>query len=89
MFECNEVAMPSDPNQVMHNFDESAPSQYPYREAIRSLMYLSVGTRPDITHAVGMLSRYMEKPTIVHENAVKRIFKYLRGTINHAWFALY
>lgn len=57
-------------------------SNYPYRGAVGSLMYLSVGTRPDITHAVGIASRYLENPRIVHENAVKRIFKYLNGTIN-------
>lgn len=46
-------------------------------------MYLSVGTRPDITHAVGIVSRYLENPTVVHENCVRRIFKYLNGTINY------
>lgn len=79
---CNPVMTPSDPNQVLHNFSESEPSGYPYREAVGSIMYLSVGTRPDITHAVAIASRYLEKPSIVHENAVKRILKYLKGTIN-------
>lgn len=82
MDNCNSVATPSDPNQVLHNFGESEKSTYPYREAVGSLMYLSVGTRPDITHAVGLASRYLENPTVVHENHVKRIFKYLKGTIN-------
>lgn len=45
-------------------------------------MYLSVGTRPDIAHAVGIASRYLENPTVVHERHVKRILKYLKGTIN-------
>ena len=82
MENCNSVATPSDSNKILHNFVDSEPSKYPYREAVGSLMYLSVATRPDITYAVAIASRYLENPTIVHENAVKRIFKYLKGTIN-------
>lgn len=80
---CYEVSTPSDPNQVLHSFIESEPSKYPYREAVGSLMYLSLGTRPDITHAVAVASRYLEKPTTEHENAVKRILKYLKGTAKY------
>lgn len=82
MENCNGVATPSDTNKVLHDFVDSEASKYPYREAVGSLMYLSVGTRPDISHAVAMASRYLEKPTIAHENAVKRIFKYLKNTLN-------
>lgn len=35
-----------------------------YQSAIRSLMYLSVSTRPDITYAVGNLARFSSKPTL-------------------------
>ena len=42
-------------------------------------MYLSVGTRPNITFAVNKVNQYLEKPKI-YWNAVKRIFKYLKGT---------
>lgn len=82
MENCNAVATPGDTNKLLHDFADSKASKYPYEEAVGSLMYSSVGTRPDITHAVGMASRYLEKPTIAHENAVKRIFKYLKNTIN-------
>ena len=47
---------------------------------IGSLMYAMVCTRPDITHAVGVLSKYMSKPGKEHWTTVKRVFKYLRGT---------
>lgn len=46
-------------------------------------MYLSVATRPDITFAVNLASRYVEKPTKVTWNAVKRILKYLKGTTGY------
>ena len=52
----------------------------PYREAIGSLMYAALGTRPDIAFAVQALSRYSTKFGPVHWNAVKRVFSYLKGT---------
>lgn len=82
MQNCDGVSTPSDTNQAMHNFDESEPSSYPYRELIGSLMYLAVGTRPDIAHAVAVASRFLEKPTVVHERAAKRILKYINKTLN-------
>ena len=52
----------------------------PYREAIGSLMYASVATRPDITFAVSTLSQFLDNPGDAHWEAVKRIFRYLSGT---------
>jgi hypothetical protein len=52
----------------------------PYRQAIGSLMYLAVGTRPDIAFAVSMLSRFLNNPGDAHWEAVKRLFRYLKGT---------
>lgn len=54
----------------------------PYREAVGSLMYASLGTRPDITYAVSILSRFSENPGRAHWDAVKRVFRYLSGTKN-------
>ncbi len=51
-----------------------------YREAIGSLMYASVATRPDISFAVSTLSRFLEDPGNAHWEVVKRIFRYLSGT---------
>lgn len=76
------VGVPADPNQPLHKFDETDDSTYPYREVVGSLMYLAVGTRPDIAYAVGVVSRFLEHPKLVHERAVKRILKYLSGTID-------
>ena len=52
----------------------------PYREAVGSLMYASLGTRPDITYAVSALSRFSENPGRAHWEACKRVFRYLMGT---------
>lgn len=87
MEEANPVAIPADPSQQL-SLSEPAGDQEdittaPYREAVGSFMYLSIATRPDITFAVNQASRYLEKPTTTHWRAVKRILKYLKGTINH------
>lgn len=58
----------------------------PYRQAIGSLMYLSVATRPDITYAVNKISQFLEQPTKAHWNKVKRILKYLKGTSRHGLY---
>ncbi len=52
----------------------------PYREAIGSLMYLAVVTRPDIAFAVSQLSQFLDNPGPQHWEAVKRVFRYLIGT---------
>jgi hypothetical protein len=52
----------------------------PYREAIGSLMYASIGTRPDITFAVTLLSQYLQNPGRAHWEQAKRVIRYLKGT---------
>ena len=52
----------------------------PYQEAVGSLTYVSLGTRPDITYAVQTVSRFSKNPEEAHWEAVKRIFRYLKGT---------
>ncbi|GJX65877.1 retrovirus-related pol polyprotein from transposon TNT 1-94 [Tanacetum coccineum] len=52
-----------------------------YRGMVGTLMYLTA-SRPDLTFNVCMCARYQAKPIEKHLHAIKRIFKYLRGTIN-------
>ena len=52
----------------------------PYREAVGSLMYLMTSTRPDIAQAVGAVSKHNNNFGPQHWTAVKRIFRYLKGT---------
>ena len=58
-------------------------SSIPYREAVGKLMYAMVCTRPDIASAVREVSKHMGGYNEQHWNAVKRILRYLRGTIGH------
>nr|GEZ49076.1 hypothetical protein [Tanacetum cinerariifolium] len=58
-----------------------------YRSMIGALMYLT-SSRPDIVHAACLCDRYQAKPTEKHLKEVKRIFRYLRGTINTGlWYS--
>ncbi|GKC61543.1 retrovirus-related pol polyprotein from transposon TNT 1-94, partial [Tanacetum coccineum] len=52
-----------------------------FRGMVGSLMYLT-SSRPDLVFAVCMCARYQAKPTKKHLEAIKRIFRYLKGTIN-------
>ncbi|GJZ76811.1 copia protein [Tanacetum coccineum] len=57
-----------------------------YRSMIGALMYLT-SSRPDIVHATCLCARYQAKPTEKHLKEVKRIFRYLRGTVNMSlWY---
>ncbi|GKD98801.1 retrovirus-related pol polyprotein from transposon TNT 1-94, partial [Tanacetum coccineum] len=58
-----------------------------YCGMIGTLMYLT-SSRPDLVFAVCMCARYQAKPTEKHLHVVKRIFRYLRGTINMGlWYS--
>ncbi|GJZ53423.1 retrovirus-related pol polyprotein from transposon TNT 1-94 [Tanacetum coccineum] len=52
-----------------------------FRGMVGSLMYLTA-SRPDLVFAVCMCARYQAKPTKKHFEAIKRVFRYLKGTIN-------
>uniref|UniRef100_A0A2N9F9A0 CCHC-type domain-containing protein n=1 Tax=Fagus sylvatica TaxID=28930 RepID=A0A2N9F9A0_FAGSY len=58
-------------------------SKVPYASAMGCLMYAMVCTRLDLAHAVSTVSRYMANPGREHWNAVKCIFRYLKGTAEH------
>ena len=87
------VSTPMDPSarltsaQSPSTTEELAAMRHvPYHEAVGSLMYATLGTRPDICFAVQTVSRFNSKPGLAHWEAVKRIFRYLKGT-KELWLA--
>ena len=46
-------------------------------------MYAAIATRPDLSLAVGMLSQYMQNPSNEHWVGIKRILRYIKGTLNY------
>lgn len=89
MMECHPAKVPADPNALLNKSqDDDAEnteetSNFPYRQIVGSLMYLMIGTRPDICFAVGKLSQFLESPTVVHWKAAKRVLRYINGTKTH------
>lgn len=81
MVGCNPFQVPNEPRLKLSK-DSMAPpiDATAYRSIVGSLRYL-VNTRPDITYAVGYVSRFMEKPTTKHLAAVKHVLRYIVGTI--------
>jgi hypothetical protein len=92
MLESNPVSTPADPGHVLtvamcpdeEDVDHVEEMRgKPYRAAVGALMHLMVSTRPDIAAAVSSVARFASNPGRGHWAAVKRILRYLRGTVNY------
>nr|GFB52685.1 hypothetical protein [Tanacetum cinerariifolium] len=67
--------------------NETSVDATKYRSMIGALMYLT-SSRPNIVHVTCLCSQYQAKPTEKHLKEVKRIFRYLRGTVNTGlWYS--
>ena len=81
----NRLTTPLEPGKKFHELssdDESFDTQI-HQQAIGCLTYMFVTTRPDIAAAVGILSQYMKQPSKEHWMGVKRVLRYLKGTVNN------
>lgn len=78
MSDCKTVSTPSTPETKESQEDTKAP----YKEAVGALMFLSNVSRPDISYATGKVARAAAKPTETNWMEVKRIFRYLKGTMD-------
>jgi len=56
-----------------------------YKQMVGSLMYLTA-TRPDLMYVVSLVARFMEAPTVMHQQVVKRILRYVKGTTDIGLF---
>src|SRR5690242_16368810 len=68
MSECKDASVPGDVNVMLDDKSESSDMNL-YRSIVGSLIYASMTTRPDITHAVNITARYMHNPTTTHMRA--------------------
>jgi hypothetical protein len=58
-----------------------------HQRLVGSLRYLT-HTRPDLAFSVGYVSRFMQRPTTEYQQAVKRIIRYVAGTLDHGLYYL-
>ena len=80
MTECKESPTPM---AVGARFEQRpAEEKFPYAEAIGSLMYLTLGTQPDIAQAVAKMAKFSSNFGPEHVKGVKRILRYIKGTLD-------
>lgn len=83
MRDCNAVHVPKDPSLKMSKAqDEQSVDEREYRRSIGCLRCL-IHTRPDLSFAVGVISRYIQDPKTSHAAAIKQILRYLQGTLSY------
>ena len=63
--------------------DEESFDEHVYQQAIGCLTYASTATRPDIAAAVSILSTFMSNPSKEHWIGIKRVLRYIKGTLNY------
>jgi Reverse transcriptase (RNA-dependent DNA polymerase) len=85
--DANPLSTPMDTTIKLDDHEEapeeektSSLSKFGYANLIGSLMYLAIATRPDIAYSVNKLAQYTSAPKPKHWTAIKRIFRYLKGT---------
>ena len=88
MEECKAIGTPLDthvklPKLTEAEFDEVKAEMQgvPYKAAVGCLMYAMVATRPDLAFPVSVVSQHMSKYGPMHWAAVKRVMRYLQGTL--------
>jgi hypothetical protein len=82
MEDCNKVCSPIVTGcKLVKNENGKAANEKSYKQMVGSLMYL-LATRPDLAYSVFLVARFMERPTEMHVAAIKRIMRYLKGTLS-------
>ena len=84
MSACKGVATPLDKGKVLSkanpNFTSTLTAQQEYQKLIGSLMYLMMGSRPDLAYTVSTLSKFNCNPTADHLLAAKHVLRYIQST---------
>nr|GEY89458.1 hypothetical protein [Tanacetum cinerariifolium] len=81
MTSCDSIGTPMATKHLDADLSGIPIDQTKYQSMVGALMYLTA-SRPDIVHATCYCVRYQAKPTEKHLTALKRIFRYLKDTIN-------
>ena len=81
MYDSKPIGTPLSPHESFTA--NGAPHSDPtlYRSLVGALQYLTI-TRPDLSYAVNQLSQFLHSPTVDHFRAVKRLLRYVKGTLS-------
>ena len=89
MGNCNPVTTPlgvgiklDTSQQPSADVEKEEMAKYPYRSVIGSVMYLARCTRPDLAEAVSELSKFSQNPGLAHWEGVRRVLRYIKGTVD-------
>jgi hypothetical protein len=83
MLDCQPSRTPVDTSSKFSSDGDIFPDPTLYRSLTGALQYLTI-TRPEISYAVQQACLYMHDPRVPHFNHVKRILRYLKGTLDHS-----
>ena len=85
MTDSKAAATPLENNHNIHKPEVLAGElvDAPYQEAMGSILYCAMATRPDISYAMSVLGKYSSQPRKEHWTAIKRVLRYLNGTRGH------
>ncbi|GJW04632.1 retrovirus-related pol polyprotein from transposon TNT 1-94 [Tanacetum coccineum] len=88
MTSCDNIGIPMATKPLDADLSGTLVDQTKYHSMVGAIMYLTT-SRPDIVHATCYCARYQARPTENHLKEVKRIFRYLKNTINMGlWYSM-
>jgi hypothetical protein len=89
MSDCNPVTTPLDPNITLSALmspstkeEREQMKNIPYINILGAIAYLAIATRLDLAYAISVLSRFSKNPGMAHWTALKRVLRYLKGTLD-------
>lgn len=83
MTDCKASFVPMEYRLRLEKGIEENRTSKPYRELVGCLMYVTLTSRPDLSAAVNYYSQFQSCPTHEHWTHLKRVLRYLKGTLDH------
>ncbi|GKA76472.1 retrovirus-related pol polyprotein from transposon RE1 [Tanacetum coccineum] len=80
LLDAKPVHTPLAANEILSTHGDKYTDPTSYRSLVGALQYLTI-TRPDISYAVNQVSQFLQSPTTTHMQQVKRILRYVKGTL--------
>ncbi|CAH9065651.1 unnamed protein product, partial [Cuscuta europaea] len=80
MQDARSILSPAEPGSRLSASGDPMDDPHLYRSIVGALQYVTI-TRPEISYAVNRVCQFMHAPTVTHWQAVKRLLRYLKGTI--------